>query len=110
MSLKKYKVGIVGYGFSAKVFHVPFIEVVPELELYAVVQRNPTLGNDAEKDHSEIKCYKSTEEMLENAAVEVIVVTTPPNTHFQIVRSALEKGKHGMKRRASIAFVELNWP
>lgn len=64
-------------------------------------------GNDAEKDHSEIKCYRSTEDMLEKAAVEVVIVTTPPNTHFQIVRSALKKGKNGTKRGASIALLSL---
>jgi predicted dehydrogenase len=51
MASKTYNVGIVGYGFSAKIFHIPFVAEVPELKLYAVVQRTPKADDDAEKDH-----------------------------------------------------------
>ncbi|CRK40665.1 hypothetical protein BN1723_004909 [Verticillium longisporum] len=39
---KKFNVAIIGYGLSAKVFHIPFINLVPTLNLHTIIQRNPT--------------------------------------------------------------------
>ena len=93
---KQYNTAVIGYGMSAKVFHIPLITVVPEFKLYAVVQRNPKTGNDAEKDHRGIKSFRSTEEMVKDPVVDVVVVTTTPQTHFELTRMALENGKHGI--------------
>ena len=100
-SHKIYNVAIIGYGTSAKVFHIPLITVVPEFHLYAVVQRAPKLGDDAEKDHPGIKSYRSTEDMLEDSTVEVVVITTTPDTHYSLAKVALEHGKHGTKAMPS---------
>ena len=95
MSSNSYNVGVIGYGMSAKVFHIPLITHVPEFKLYAVVQRNPKPDDDAEKDHPGIKSYRSTEEMVKDEDVHVVVVTTVPGTHFELAKLALEGGKHG---------------
>lgn len=95
MASKTYNVGVIGFGLSAKVFHIPLIEVVPQFKLYAVVQRNPKPGDDAEKANPGIKSYRSTEELVKDPAVEVVVVTTTPETHFSLTKVALENGKHG---------------
>lgn len=95
MASQTYNVGVIGFGLSAKVFHIPLIEVVPQFQLYAVVQRNPRPDNEAEKEHPGIKSYRSTEELVKDSAVDVVVVTTPPETHFFLTKMALESGKHG---------------
>lgn len=97
MSSKIYKIAVIGYGFSAKVFHIPLIETVSRFKLHAVVQRNPKPEDDAEKDHPGVKAYRSAEEMLEDASIDVVVVTTTPESHFQLTKAALERGKHGME-------------
>ncbi|KAL9119531.1 MAG: hypothetical protein Q9187_003912, partial [Circinaria calcarea] len=94
MASRTFNVGIIGYGMSAKVFHIPLIATVPELKLYAIVQRNPKSDNDAEKDHSDIKIYHSTEDMVKDDKVDVVVVTTPPVTHLELAKLALVNGKH----------------
>ncbi|KAL9026558.1 MAG: hypothetical protein Q9196_004789 [Gyalolechia fulgens] len=94
MASKTYNVGIVGYGLSAKVFHIPLIQVVPDLNLYALVQRRPTTDNDVSKDHPGIKSYQTMEEMVKDSSIDIVVVTTPPATHFELAKLALENGKH----------------
>ena len=94
---RQFNTAIIGYGMSAKVFHIPLITVVPEFKLYAVVQRSLKNGDDAEKDLPGIKSYGSTEEMLKDEAVDVVVVTTTPETHFELTKMALEHGKHGIR-------------
>ena len=111
-----FNVGIVGYGSSAKTFHIPLIICVAELKLYAVVQRNPTPESNAEKDLPGIKSYRSTQDMVRDEGVDVVVVTTTPETHFELAKLALESGKHGAKNiRQSIwlsplpDYVQLWW-
>ncbi|CAF9937475.1 MAG: hypothetical protein ALECFALPRED_007263 [Alectoria fallacina] len=94
MTPKPYNIAIIGYGLSAKVFHIPLIQGAPELKLYAVVQRTPKPNDDAEKDHPGIKSYRSGEEMVQDSEVEVVVVTTAPTSHFELGKLALEHGKH----------------
>ncbi|KAJ6034779.1 uncharacterized protein N7446_009534 [Penicillium canescens] len=94
MASKTYNVGIVGYGFSAKIFHIPFVAEVPELKLYAVVQRTPKADDDAEKDHPGVKSFRTTEEMVQDPAIDIVIITTAPDSHFALSKLALEAGKH----------------
>ena len=95
MTSRLFNVGIIGYGMSAKVFHLPLISGIPELKLYAIVQRTPKPNDDAEKDHPEAKIFRSGEEMIRDKAVDVVLVLTTPTTHFDLTKFALESGKHG---------------
>jgi predicted dehydrogenase len=95
MASKPFNVGIVGYGLSAKVFHIPLILTVPEFRIYAIVQRSPKPDDDAEKNHPGVKVYRSSSEMAQDPAIDVIVVTTIPDSHFALAKEALEGGKHG---------------
>ncbi|KAJ5042766.1 uncharacterized protein L3040_004161 [Drepanopeziza brunnea f. sp. 'multigermtubi'] len=94
MSSKTYNVGVIGYGMSAKVFHIPLIQVTPSFKLSAIVQRTPKPGDDAARDHPEIKIYHSADQLFTDSSLEIIVVTTTPDTHFPFAKSALEAGKH----------------
>ena len=95
MSSKCYNVGVVGYGMSAKVFHIPLIQVLPnDFKLYAIVQRSPQPGNDCSKDHPYTKHYSATDQLLEDPAVDVVIVTTTPSSHYDICKAALHAGKN----------------
>lgn len=90
-----WNVGVVGYGFSAKIFHIPFVQEVPEFNLYAIVQRTPKPEDDAEKDHPGVKSYRTAQELVQDAAVDVVIITTAPDSHYELTKLALENGKHG---------------
>lgn len=81
---------------SAKVFHIPFIGLTKNLVLHSIVQRSPKTGDSAVEDYPDIKHYTSVEPFFQNPDVDVVVVSTPPNTHFNLVKTALESGKHVM--------------
>lgn len=101
MASKTWNVGIVGYGFSAKIFHIPFVQQIPELKLHSVVQRTPKPDDDAEKDHPGVKSYRTTEELVQDSAVDLVIVTTAPDSHFTLCKLALEAGKHGRSRKTA---------
>ncbi|CZT49765.1 related to oxidoreductase [Rhynchosporium secalis] len=94
MATKKYNVGVIGYGMSAKVFHIPLILTTPSFTLSAIVQRTPTLSNSAITDHPNTKIYHSTAELFADSSVDIIIITTTPETHFEFASSALKSGKH----------------
>ncbi|KAJ9206375.1 hypothetical protein DTO164E3_471 [Paecilomyces variotii] len=94
MASKTWNVGIIGYGFSAKIFHIPFVNALPDYKLYAIVQRTPKPDDDAEKDWPGIKSYRSAEELVKDESVDVVIVTTAPDSHVALTKLALEAGKH----------------
>lgn len=90
-------IAILGYGFSAKIFHIPFILNTPGLTLHSVVQRNPTDTNSVSQDHNTVKCFRSTEELYasaESSDISLVIITTSNATHFSYCKEALENGKH----------------
>lgn len=79
---------------SAKVFHIPFVTTIPQFKLHAIVQRSPKDGNSAPADHPEAKHYTDVKDLIADPEVDVIIVTTPPDNHFELTKAALEAGKH----------------
>jgi scyllo-inositol 2-dehydrogenase (NADP+) len=84
-------VGVIGFGLGGRVFHAPFVSAVPGLKLVAIMQRK---GDEAAKAWPAAKTVRSLDEMLGDSAVEVVVVSTPNQTHFRMAMAALEAGKH----------------
>lgn len=96
MASKTFNVGIIGYGLSTKVFQIPLILVTPTLKLHAIVQRTPKPDNDASKDHPGVKIYQDTQDLFSDASIDIIVISSTPDTHFAFTKLALENGKHVM--------------
>jgi scyllo-inositol 2-dehydrogenase (NADP+) len=93
MSVEKAEIGVavVGFGLAGQVFHAPFVSAVPGLRLEAIVQRK---GDEAAKAYPKARILRSFEEALGDAAVQLVVVATPNETHYELARKALEAGKH----------------
>ena len=89
--MKKIKTGIVGYGISAKVFHIPFINASPKYEWLSITDRS---GVKARKDHPQVKSFTTIDDMLKDDELELVVITTPNETHFPFAVKCLEAGKH----------------
>ena len=84
-------VAVIGFGLAGRVFHAPFISAVPGLRLEAIVQRS---GDQAAKAYPNTRVMRSVEEALSDPAIELIVVATPNETHFDLAKKALLAGKH----------------
>lgn len=87
----KIKVGLMAYGMSGKIFHAPFFELHKGFKLVAVVERSK---NKVVADYPNIITYKSTEELLADDCLELIVVNTPNYTHYEYAKAALNAGKN----------------
>jgi scyllo-inositol 2-dehydrogenase (NADP+) len=82
---------LCSFGMSGSVFHAPFIHLNPGFKLYAVWERSKNL---AETKYPGVKTYRSLEELLNDDAIELVVVNTPSYTHFDYAKKSLLAGKH----------------
>jgi len=72
-------VGLIGYGKAGRVFHAPLIESVDGLRLHKIVQHR---GDD------------EVNAMLADEQINLVVIATPNDSHFDLGRRALLAGKH----------------
>lgn len=84
-------VAVIGFGIGGRFYHSPFIRAVPGLKLEAIVQRS---GQEAQNSFPDIQILRSVEDALGDASVQLIVVTTPNETHHNLAKQALLAGKH----------------
>jgi scyllo-inositol 2-dehydrogenase (NADP+) len=85
--MQQIRVGLVGYGFGGATFHAPLIGVIPELRLDAVVTTRKT-------DLPNVRVLAAYNELLADSSIDLVVVSSPTPTHFEIARAALQAGKH----------------
>lgn len=82
---------LVGFGFSAKTFHLPFLSFLSEYSLDAVVSSRP---DDVHALLPNADIYASLDEALSNSKFDLVVITTPNHLHASQAKYALEKGCH----------------
>ncbi len=87
-------VAVIGFGLAGRVFHAPFVSAVPGLKLEAIVIRDQRKGDEAAKAYPNTRILRSVEEALNDAAIQLVVVATPNETHFDLATQALLAGKH----------------
>jgi len=85
------KVGLCAFGMSGKIFHAPFLKEHPGFFISAVVERS---REDSKEKYPDADIYRSVEDMLQSADIELVIVNTPVQTHFEYVKMALEAGKN----------------
>ncbi|RSL90962.1 hypothetical protein CEP51_000514 [Fusarium floridanum] len=100
------RVAVVGYGLAAKVFHIPFIQASPLLELHIIVQRKPTKESSAPDDHPSVAHHTTLDPVLQDPAVDLVVITTPPDSHFNLSKLCLQAGKHILVEKPFVPTVE----
>lgn len=81
----------MGYGMASRVFHAPVVEAVPGLRLLKIVERR---GEESRGRHAGAETVREFDEVLADEAIELVVVATPNDSHFDLAGRALMAGKH----------------
>ena len=84
-------VGVIGFGLGGRVFHAPFVSAVPGLKLVSILQRK---GDEAAKAYPSIRIDRTLDDLLADKSIELVVISTPNETHLSLATRALEAGKH----------------
>ncbi|MEX2404879.1 MAG: oxidoreductase [Balneolales bacterium] len=83
--------GLIGYGNAAKVFHAPVIQAVQGLSLKKVVERRK---KESSERYPWVDVVGDVTTLLLDESIELVVIATPNNTHFELARQALLSNKH----------------
>ena len=89
----KIKVAIIGAGGFAKMFHLPNISKISDYEIYMVMSRDGGNATKIASDYHASIVTTDYNDILNNPSVDVVVITTRHNLHFQYVMNALKAGK-----------------
>jgi predicted dehydrogenase len=81
---------------SGKVFHAPFLAIHPGFELLGSWERSKKL---IQEDYPSVKSYASIDDLLQDD-VDLVVVNTPVETHYEYAKKVLLAGKHAIVEKA----------
>jgi scyllo-inositol 2-dehydrogenase (NADP+) len=84
-------VGLVGYGLSGSVLHAPLIDAEERLRLVVVASRR---SGRIQSDFPGVRVVATPAELLEDPAVELVVVAAPNTVHHELAGAALRAGRH----------------
>lgn len=89
--MRAIKTALVGFGFSGSTFHAPFLDFLNEFDLKIVVSSNP------EKVHNHLKNVKVVRDLetaLQDPEIQLVVIATPVQNHFDHAKKSLLAGKN----------------
>ena len=81
---------------SGRVFHAPFIQLHQGFELVGAWERSTNL---MQQYYPNCKSYDTYEELL-NDDIDLVIVNTPTNTHYDFTKEALMNDKHVVVEKA----------
>ena len=90
------RIAVVGAGWWATQFLMPALKTYDGAELAAVVDSNPERLAAASEAFQVARSFLSVDELLNDDAVDGVIIATPNVSHFGIARAVLSSGAHVM--------------
>lgn len=98
-------VAVIGYGSSARTFHIPFILSLPDLFHLHTIQQRPASksGPPASESHPNVRIAPTLESVFEGndgdgtgalPEKSLVIITTSNETHNQFALQAMKAGHH----------------
>lgn len=87
----KIRTALIGYGVSGQAFHAPFLHQLHQFDLSIVVERHQTLSKER---YPYVRICRDPQEAITDPDIDLVVITTPNDSHVPLARLALNAGKH----------------
>jgi predicted dehydrogenase/threonine dehydrogenase-like Zn-dependent dehydrogenase len=91
---RQFKVALVGAGNLARWVHLPILKKIPGSSLQAVYSTNGARGKTYARRFGAAYCTTSYEEILNDPAINVVVIASRNHEHAPQALAALRAGKH----------------
>lgn len=88
---KPIQTGIASFGMSGQVFHGPLLKMNPHFRVKTILERTK---NTSVHLFPAAEIVRDYEAMLNDREIELIIVNTPDQYHFEMARKALLAGKN----------------
>ena len=90
---KTIHLALLGCGFASKI-HSKTIRRVDKSSKVSFASRSPEKADNYRKKYKGFKSFDSYEAAINDPDVDVIMINTPPASHFDLAKKALEARKH----------------
>jgi UDP-N-acetyl-2-amino-2-deoxyglucuronate dehydrogenase len=87
------RLGFVGLGRAARLYHVPALKKIPGTTMVGGCDDAPA-QREAWQQETGQPSFTSLDELLDQAAPDIVVVATPPSSHADLCIQALGAGAH----------------
>src|SRR6202167_1284135 len=84
------RAGLIGFGLAGQAFHAPVIRGVPGMELACILERR---GTRAREKYPEVRVARTLEELLAEKEIQLCVIATPNDSHYELARACLLAGR-----------------
>ena len=101
--MARIKTAILSFGMSGKLFHAPFLSAHKGFQLMGAWERSK---KNIQEIYPDTISYPTLESILDDKCIELVVVNTPNNTHYEYAKKALLAGKHIIVEKAFTTTVE----
>ena len=94
---------LVSFGMSGRVFHAPFINLNLNYVLKGSWERTT---KKIQASYPDTISYSSYEEILNDPTIDLVIVNSPNDTHYEYTKKALLAGKHVVTEKAFTVTVQ----
>jgi scyllo-inositol 2-dehydrogenase (NADP+) len=84
------KTALIGFGASGRHLHLPLLSANKHYQLVAVSTHRSNLSNTLPQGCSQ----RYFTQVVTDPTIELVVIATPNNSHFELAKKALESRKH----------------
>lgn len=92
--MKKIKIGVIGAGRIGKVHTETIVQNISEAEVIAVADVNLPEAEALAKRFGIPNCSNNYKDILDNPAIDAVLICSPTNTHAQYIVESAKAGKH----------------
>ena len=85
------RVGLIGFGLAGQSFHGPSLRTTPGVQLSRILERS---GSEAQQRYPDVKIARTLDDLLHDEEIQLCVVATPNQSHFEIAKRCLNAGRH----------------
>jgi len=94
MRNSKVGVGVIGVGGISSHVHLPGLRLTPQAEIVALCDSDNERLQQRAKEYEVSHTFSAYEELLQDPAVDAVVIATPTLFHAPIALAAIAAGKH----------------
>jgi scyllo-inositol 2-dehydrogenase (NADP+) len=86
--------GIIGFGIGGNTFHAPVIATTEGLNISSIRARKETEVTLAKQRYPDAIITTDADDIINDPAIELVVIATPNSSHHSLAKQALLAGKH----------------